>query len=393
MKDSAYLAWQYLRHHRVKTALLVVSLAAFLGLPLVMGAISRATQRSFMSRADDTPLLLGSRGSSLDLVVEALYFKLRGVEPIRVADLTAIDDTELAHAIPLRTGLEARGFPVVGTELDYFAFRGLRVANGRGLAMMGDCVLGSRAANALGLAPGDSLLTSPSTLFDLAGVYPLKLHVVGVLETSLGPDDDAIFVDLKTAWVAEGLGHGHSAADQIGADAVLDRRDDTVTTNAKLVQYNEITEDNAERFHFHGDPSGYPVTAAIVVPRDEKSSVLLRGRYVDAPTRQLVRPTQVVATLNDHIFRFERILRLVVSTVGLATAVMFGLVMVLSWRLRADEMRTMTLLGCSRRKAAGILGSEMAFMVGASVILAAVFGLVIAQYAEPWLEDLILRGS
>ena len=393
MKDSFFLAWRYLRHHRAKTLLLVLSLSVFLGLPLVMRAMSRATQESLLSRAEATPLLLGKKGSSLDLVVEALYFQLKGAEPIAEADVDAINATELALGIPIRTGLMARGFPLLGTSLDYFPFRGLHIAEGRGLAMMGECVLGAGAARGLAIGPGDALLTSPSTLFDLAGVYPLKLHVVGVLEPTYGPDDEAVFVDVKTAWVAEGLGHGHQDLKGAGPDLVLKRNEGTVTANAKLLQYNEITESNVDSFHFHGDASGYPVTAAIVVPHDEKSGILLRGRYVDAPTRQLVRPAEVVDSLNKQIFRFERILEIVVWTVGLATAVMFVLVMVLSWRLRADELRTMTRLGCSRWKAAQIMGSEIVIMVGASVLLAGVLGIVMAQYGETWLQNLILRGS
>ena len=42
------------------------------------------------------------------------------------------------------------------------------------------------------------------TLFDLAGVYPLKMHVAGVLEPTGGPDDAAVFVDIRTSWVIEG---------------------------------------------------------------------------------------------------------------------------------------------------------------------------------------------
>ena len=209
MMDSLYLAWRYLRHHRAKTVLLVLSLSVFLGLPLIMRAMSEVIQDSLMARARSTPLLLGKKGSSLDLVVEALYFQPKGLEALTAADAHAIDATGLARAVPMRTGLMARQFPVVGTSLEYFGFRNLEVDDGRGLATLGECLLGSEAAATLGLRPGDSILTSPSSLFDLAGVYPLKLQVVGTLAPSYGPDDRAVFVDLKTAWVAEGLGHGH----------------------------------------------------------------------------------------------------------------------------------------------------------------------------------------
>jgi len=393
MKDSLYLAWRYLRHHEVKTLLLVLSLTVFLALPLVMRSMSRAMQQSFLARAEGTPLLLGQKGSSLDLVIEALYFQRKDVEPVKKADVDAIQSTGLGMAIPLRTGLRTQGFPLVGTSLAYFDLRKLRIEKGRGLALIGECILGSEVAEVLELGPGDALLTSPSTLFDLAGVYPLKLDVVGVLEPTQGPDDAAVFVDLKTAWVAEGLGHGHEDLARADADLVLRRQGDTVTANAKLVQYNEITESNRESFHFHGDAASYPVSAVIVVPHDEKSATLLRGRFVDAPTLQIVRPAQVVDSLNAQIFRFERVLQIVVWTVGLATAVMFVLVMALSWKLRAEELRTMTRLGSSRWKALQIMTSEVALMVGASALLAGLVGVLMARYGEPWVQTLILRSS
>ena len=393
MKDSLYLAWRYLRHHRSKTLLLVLSLSVFLGLPLVMRAMSAVIQQSLMARAESTPLLLGKKGSSLDLVVEALYFQAKGVEALTAADAREVADTGLAQAIPMRTGLLAQQFPLVGTSLDYFSFRGLRTADGRALATLGECVVGANVAAALDLRPGDSILTSPSTLFDLAGVYPLRLQVVGILRPSYGPDDRAVFVDVKTAWVAEGLGHGHQDLATAGADVLLKRKDGAATANAKLVQYNEITDTNADTFHFHGDPAGYPLSAVIVAPNDDKAGVLLRGRFVNDPARQLLRPAQVVEGLNAQIFRFERVLQIIVWTVGLATALMFILVMVLSWRLRADELRTMARLGCSRWKAVQIMGAEVFLMVGTSVALAAFFGFVIAHYGDTWLQNLVLRGS
>ena len=393
MKDSLYLAWRYLRHHRAKTLLLVLSLSVFLGLPLVMRAMSAVIQQSLMARADSTPLLLGKKGSSLDLVVEALYFQAKGIEALTAADADEVDDTGLAQAIPMRTGLLAQQFPVVGTSLDYFGFRGLQTANGRTLATLGECVIGADVAATLGLKPGDAILTSPSSLFDLAGVYPLRLQVVGTLHPSYGPDDRAVFVDVKTAWVAEGLGHGHQDLATASGDVLLKRKDGTATANAKLVQYNEITDENADSFHFHGDPASYPLSSVIVVPNDDKAGVLLRGRFVNDPARQLLRPAQVVEGLNAQIFRFERVLQIIVWTVGLATALMFVLVMVLSWRLRADELRTMTRLGCSRWKAVQIMGAEVFLMVGTSVALAAFLGFVMAHYGETWLQNLVLRGS
>ena len=73
-----------------------------------------------------------------------------------------------------------------------------------------------------------------------------------------------------------------------------------IVANASVVQYNEITPDNADSFHFHGDPAAFPVDAVVAVPRDRKSGVMLRGRYAEADeTVQMVVPREVVDDLVD----------------------------------------------------------------------------------------------
>ena len=62
------------------------------------------------------------------------------------------------------------------------------------MSFVGECVIGKRVAEKLDIGVGDSLISSPENFFDLAGVYPLKMTVVGVLNISDTPDDRAVFV-------------------------------------------------------------------------------------------------------------------------------------------------------------------------------------------------------
>ena len=131
-------------------------------------------------------------------------------------------------------------------------------------------------AESLGVQPGDAIMSSSETVFDLAGVYPLKMKVSGILQRAFTPDDEAIFVDVKTAWIIEGLGHGHQdLARPEAVSGVLSRSEDNIVANASVVQFNEITEDNVDSFHFHGDLADHPLTAALVGTTGHKSGVLL----------------------------------------------------------------------------------------------------------------------
>jgi putative ABC transport system permease protein len=240
--DSVYVAWRYLSFNWARSLTLIACVTLIAVLPLALELLLDESERQLLARAETTPLVVGAKGSSLDLVMNSLYFGDTVPELISMAAADRVADTDLALPIPLYVRFKARGLPIVGTNLDYFDFRGLSVAQGRNLALLGECVLGARAAEELGLGPGDALLSSPETLFDLAGVYPLKMRVAGVLAPTHSADDLAVFVDLKTVWVIQGLVHGHQDLTAVtDPTLVMERSDGNVTATPKLAQYTEIT--------------------------------------------------------------------------------------------------------------------------------------------------------
>jgi putative ABC transport system permease protein len=302
-------------------------------------------------------------------------------------------DTDLAYSIPLYVRFRARGFPIIGTTLDYFEFRGLEVEKGEALAILGECVIGSDVAGQLGLKPGDSLLSSPENLFDIAGTYPLKMKIAGVLKKNHTSDDLGVFVDLKTAWIIQGLMHGHQDVTKTKDQTViLKKTDGNVTANAKLFQYTEITEDNMDSFHFHGDNSKYPITAVIAIADDKKSGTILRGRYLSSKTEyQIVKSEEVIDGLLQNIFRIKNVLDSVIFVVGLATVLAVILIFALSLRLREREIKTIFKLGCRQMTIARLLGAEIIIIGLASSVVSVVLLSVINVYVNDLVRMFVIR--
>ena len=254
-----------------------------------------------------------------------------------------------------------------------------------------NAVIGANVAEEYDLAPGDSIVSSPEMLFDLAGIYPLKMTITGVLQQNHTPDDQAVFVDLKTAWVIEGLGHGHEDLNKTrDKSVILKRSEDTVVANAKLFQYTEITEENMDGFHFHGDASIYPLTAVMVIPNDTKAGTLLRGRYLDNEKYQIVRPTEVIEGLLENIFRIKSVIDAVIAIVGLATVLAIILVFALSIRLRQRELMTIFKLGCSRMTTVKLIVAEIVIIVLTSSLIGSGLLYVVQANAETLVRMLIL---
>ncbi len=391
MNPSLYLAWKYLSFNKLKTAILIACVTLVSSLPLSLNLLLSASENQLMERADTTPLIVGSKGSDLDLAINTLYFASVPPEPITMEEVKAVQNSQLALPIPIHTQFQARNFPIVGTTLDYFEFRQLTLADGKPFGFLGDCVLGAEVAKTLGLKPGDSLVSSPETVFDLGGTYPLKMKVVGVLKKTHTADDQAVFVDVKTAWVIQGLGHGHQdLAQSSDGDVILERSQGNVTANAKLPQYNEITPKNIDSFHFHGETETFPLTAVIAVPKNQKSEAILRGRYeVSEGGNQIISPTLVVEELLLEVFKIRNVLNLIFVLVTIATLIAMVLIFNLSLRLRQQEIETSFKLGCSRGMIARLIVAEIATILVISFGLSVVITVSLSNFKNQITRTLI----
>lgn len=392
MKDVLYLVWRYVAYHRWKTAILVLSITLIIYLPIGLNVLVDQSAEQLTSRARATPLLVGAPGSPLELVLSSLYFDADTPTLGRYRDVSRIRESDLAEPIPLYVRYAVRGQPIVGTTLEYFGFRDLRIAEGRMMGLLGEAVLGATAARELGVAAGDSIVSSPENVFDLAGVYPLRMRVAGVLAPSFTADDDAVFVDLKTSWIMEGLGHGHQDLQSAeAAAAVLKREDNRIVANASVVQYNEITDENIDSFHFHGDNGEFPITAVLAVPHDRKSGVILQGRFAaEEETSQVVRPAEVVEKLLGTVLTIRQFVVAAVVIVGSATLATAILVFMLSLRLRRRERVTLLKIGGSRGAVAGLLMAEIAAVAVTSVALAVILTLLTRYYGADLIRALFI---
>jgi len=379
MRHALFLALAYMRFHRGKSLALIVSIALIAAVPAATRIVLQASERALNQRAETSPLVLGARGSALDLTLAALYFTNAPPATIPFAASEAVWDSGLATAIPLSVGFSAKGLPVVGTTLDYFDYRGLAVASGRPLGLIGETLLGADAATRLALQPGDTLITDAGTLFDLAGSYPLELTVAGVLQPNGTADDGAVFVDLKTAWIIAGIGHGHEA---IKADPNAPG-DLPVVASPAIRQFTRITPDNIESFHLHAGSETLPLSAVLVVPNDAKSGAILQGRYLEAGNPyHLIVPAEVIKGLLSTLFRIGRILDAVVLVVGAAALIAIALALTLATQLRAPEMQTLFRLGAHRATIARALAAQIGLILLGGAVLAATLLLPLTYYSS-----------
>ena len=115
--DSLYLAWRYLCFYQVRSFILIGCITVIAALPLALEILVNESERQLSLRAESTPLLIGAKGSALDLVMNSLYFSDASPEPITMAAVDQILESDLASPIPLLIRYRSRTFPIVGTTL------------------------------------------------------------------------------------------------------------------------------------------------------------------------------------------------------------------------------------------------------------------------------------
>jgi putative ABC transport system permease protein len=387
--NTFYLAWRYLRFHRVKSVILVACLTSTFLLPITVHLLVRYYNEALLDRAESTPLLIGARGNRFDLVLKALYFATDYDDHVSMADVETVRDRDYGTPIPLYIRYTAHGHrdasapndvtvgeraPVVGTTLAYFEHRGLEIASGSRPLVLGDAVLGASAAEALGVRVGDAVVSDPDGFYDVARSFQLKMPVVGILSPAGSPDDHAVFVDVKTAWIIDGIGHGHDDLEKTGDPIVVDvSQSDSgnIVATPRLARYREITAENRDSFHFHGDPQTYPLTAVLLFPEGERGHVKAVGRFKTHDDRQIVVPRAIVEELMSIVFRIKRFFDANFALVSVTTALFLTLVILLSLRLRKREMETLRRIGCASGTVFWLQTWEIALVAGFSLLLAA----------------------
>ena len=381
MNDILFLAWKYLKYNWIKTIVLIASISLILFLPLGLQLIVNQGSEMLTKRAESTPLLIGAKGSAVDLTLSALYFKKPVLNPIHFAELQKVNNTELALAIPLNLRYNVREFRIIGTSLEYLEFRNLTLKEGRLFIILGECVLGARVAEVLNVKIGDFIMSSPAGAFDVAGSYPLKMKIVGILNTVGKIEDEGVFVDIKTSWVISGLAHGHMDMTKPEAESgILQREGDKIVANASVLSYTEITEKNIDSFHFHGNPEDFPLDAIIAIPKDRKSGILLRGRFEEQTENvQILVPLNVISDLLDTVASVKNYILVGSIVVGFATLVTTVLVFILSIRLRQREIMTIRKIGGTRKRIRAILATEIIIVITMSILFAFLLTIIVNQ--------------
>jgi putative ABC transport system permease protein len=213
--NLAAISLAYLRARPLGAALNVLLLALGVATVTVLLLASRQLESRMHGDARGIDLVVGAKGSPMQLVLAAVFHidVPGGNIPLDEAKKVAAHRA-VKQAIPLALGDSYKGHRIVGTTHDYPAHYGAKLAAGRLWEQPMQAVLGADTARATRLAPGAKFVGAHGM-----GAEPGEGHeetpfeVVGVLAPTGTVLDRLVLTSVESVWHVHGT-HGEKDVDQ-----------------------------------------------------------------------------------------------------------------------------------------------------------------------------------
>ncbi|MGB1099999.1 MAG: ABC transporter permease, partial [Flavobacteriales bacterium] len=185
----------------LQTALSLALLGFGVGMVSLMLLTEKQVNDAFERNIKDIDLVLGAKGSPLQLILANVYHIDAPTGNInqRAAE-KVLKHPYIDSGIPLAYGDNHEGYRIVGTEHSYVAHYGATLAEGQLWDAPYEVTAGARVAENLGLKIGDTFFSAHG-LKDQTDIHTNKTFtVVGILEPSGSVLDQLLLTPMESIW-------------------------------------------------------------------------------------------------------------------------------------------------------------------------------------------------
>ena len=341
------LAWSYLASRPLLTALHIAMLALGVGTMVMLLLFTAQTEERLARDAKPVDLVVGAKGSPLQLIMSAVLHVDVPTGNIPLAEAKGIAaNPMIASATPVSLGDSYRGFRIVGSDASYLDLYGAKVAAGAMFARPMEAVVGSEVARRLSVAPGAEIVGSHGLAMSGGGsshaAHPYR--VAGVLAPTGTVVDRLVVTSLESVWEVHEQHH----------DAADDDRNKDIT--ALLVRYRT------------------PLAAA-TLPRLVNATTMMQAA---SPAYETARLMNLVGVGIDAVRIFALVL-MVTAAVSMFVALMSAL------QERRYDLALLRTLGARPSTLFALLAAEGVTLVVTGAILGLALGHAATQALGKWI--------
>ncbi|MDY3973161.1 MAG: FtsX-like permease family protein [Veillonella caviae] len=335
------IAWKQLWSKPLTTLLLLLVMATSIGLSVLVGTLGLGFQQGLTTATEPFTLLIGANGSSQQMVMNTVFLQDRPLSNIPYSEVEKLRNQPklVLTAVPIAMGDSVEGFRLIGTEADIFTLRPkpkapewLRIDKGEVFKKPFEAVIGVDVAARTGLKVGDTFYSTHGHLAKGKSHEEHPFTVVGILDTTKGPYDQAVLTDIQSIWDLHGM-------------------KTSAETNVKG-----------------------PVTTILVEPMGYSQAYQLASSYTNRKDVQIVFPAQTIVQLFNLMGRGEQIWQPIgYLIIGLSLLVMI-VTIYLSTMSRIRDYAILKTLGASSKQLYAILCCQSTTILILGVVLGSIAG-------------------
>lgn len=213
------LSLKNLLHKPLNSVLSVLLFGLGVGMIILLLLVNKQTENNLDQGQLGIDLVVGAKGSPLQLVLSAIYHVDVPTGNIPLEESKPFLNPQhplIAMAVPLALGDSYRGYRIVGTDSTFRNAYGLEPAEGGFWDGSFQVVVGSQVAGELGLKIGDTFQSNhgfeSGSEMQHDHVHPFR--VVGILQAGGTVADRLILCDIPSIWDV----HDHSESSEEGRE-------------------------------------------------------------------------------------------------------------------------------------------------------------------------------
>ena len=396
--NTFLLGARTVRRRPLPAVLTVLLLALGIATVVVVLLFQRALEDRLGRDARGIDLVVGAKGSGLQLVLSSVFHADVPTGNVRLPELRDIARHPMvAGVIPLSLGDSYRGFRIVGTTRAYVSHYGGGIARGRLWERPMEAVVGSRAARGTGLRAGETFVGAHGLGGGsdfLHGKHPFE--VVGTLEETGTVLDRLILVDTASVWMVHAVHDNTQTAlvgqgVQVGSgeDAARDDRDSR-ETRAEPAGGSDATV-TAGSSGNGGSVPGLPagdgeITALLVKYRTPLAAITL-PRAINAGTAlQAASPAQETARLFLLMGTGLDVFRAFAAVLVAASALSLFIALWHAMHEQRYDLAVMRTLGATRGRILRFVLVQGAALGAGGAVIGVALGHMAGWLAAQWLD-------
>lgn len=374
------LAWKNILFKPLNSGLSILLFALGTGLISLLFLLENQIQNNFEKNLAGVDLVIGAKGSPLQLILCSMYHIDAPTGNIQIKDVKAFLNPAhplIEKSLPLSLGDSFRGYRIVGTEATIVEWYDGEIAVGELFSHQFDVTLGHSVASKLGLSIGDQFKSSHGFMDD-EGMEHDDAHdfkVVGILKPNGSVLDQLILTTAQTFWAVHGSELPNEDTSESNSDEPKDSSASVEMLDAEHDHDHAVHEEMAAGPVRDEDPE-MEITSVLLKFKGRNFQALNMGRSINENTSmQAANPAIEINRLFNMMNSAEKALRLLAFTIIAVSGLSIFVSLYSSMKERKYELSLMRAVGASPSKIFSLIIGE-GLMIS---ILGLVLGLILSH--------------